>query len=154
MKIEFDPKSINPPNVQAKKTDPNPMQKSFGQVMADTVRAGTPSTHNKTNPATASSMGVLPLRPMDSGVDSPTVVSKLEQMLDLLDRYRAQLEDTRISLRQMAPLTQDMTVKLKDLAADLEQLDPQDTLAPILSEVLVTASLEVKKFENGWYNPA
>ena len=78
---------------------------------------------------------------------------KLERLLDVLDQYRMHLENPQISLKEITPLTKDLATKLKELEPVLDRLDQKDPLVPILNETLITATLEVKKFENGWYNP-
>ncbi|MGD9211390.1 MAG: hypothetical protein PVI90_11465 [Desulfobacteraceae bacterium] len=153
MKIEFNPKSIVPSNAQPPKTDSNPIQKTFGQVMTETMTTNSLSNGKKKVSTPGTLMSPLSLDLMEKNINEPNLVSKIEHFLDYLGQYQTSLKNPRVSLRQMEPLIQKMTAKLKDLETELEKLDPQDPLTSILKETLITASLEIKKYENGWYNP-
>lgn len=155
MKIESNPKAIGTANhdLNSKKNELNRTDKPFGQVLSETVESRTPSLKTTTGPMPMSGVAHLQFDPMRNGVDRPLLVSKLDQMLDLLDQYRMNLEDPRVTLRDMAPLTHEMESRLNELMPALDKLDQQDPLTPILNETLITATLEVRKFDNGWYIP-
>ncbi len=154
MKIDFNPKPVVPANTQSQNIDPAKKQKAFGQIMAETMSTAKPSPGNQSRPTSVASMDSLALKLMGGENGNSNVMSKTEQLLDILDQYRANLADPSVSLRKMEPLTHKMSIKLKELESELEQLHPGDPFVSILKEATTTAAVEVQKFASGWYNPA
>jgi hypothetical protein len=153
MKIESNPKIIADTNPQTKKVEKNSSQHSFKQVLTETIQSARPENGQVVLQGRIPELNPLQLRTTENRLERSQIPKKLEQLLDILDQYRMHLENPQISLKEMAPLTEDLTAKLKELEPGLDRLDQKDPLVPILNEALITATLEVKKFENGWYNP-
>lgn len=153
MKIESNPKMIDAINPLSKKTEAKRPEKTFGQIMAETVKSNQVSTQDVSSLKSISAMSPLPLMPLKNELDRADVVLKVEELITLLDQYRAQLENQNISLKDISPVTQTMAAKLEELEPALAYFDNEDPLKSILHETFFTASLEMKKFENGWYNP-
>lgn len=153
MKIESNPKIIADTNPQTKKKEKNSFQQSFKQVLTETIQPVRPENGQVVHQARIPTLNPLQLSTTANGLERPQIPKKLEQLLDILDQYRMHLENPQISLKEIRPLTEDLTAKLKELEPVLDRLDQKDPLVPILNEALITATLEVKKFENGWYNP-
>jgi hypothetical protein len=153
MKIESNPKITDITNSQPKKVEKSNHKQSFSKTLAETI-----NPHSSQNAKVISPPSVPGLKSLQNSVirdelERTHIATKLEQLLDVLDQYRMHLENPWVSLKEMAPLTYDMAAKLKELEPALERLDQQDPLTSILNETLITATLEMKKFENGWYNP-
>ena len=153
MKIESNPKIIAATNPQTKKIEKNSLQRSFKQILTETIQPVTPENSKVVHQARIPELNPLQLSMTAKGLERPKITGKLEQLLDILDQYRMHLENPQISLKEITPLTEDLAAKLKELEPVLDRLDQKDPLVPILNETLITATLEVKKFENGWYNP-
>jgi hypothetical protein len=153
MKIESNPKIIADTNPQTKKAEKNSSQQSFKQVLTETIQSDRPEHGQVVPQARHLELNPLQFRTTANGLERSLIPKKLEQLLDILDQYRLHLENPQVSLKEIMPLSEDLTAKLKELEPVLDRLDQKDPLVPILNEALITATLEVKKFENGWYNP-
>jgi hypothetical protein len=153
MRIESNPKVTDITNSQLKKIEKSNSKQSFSKVLSEAVNSN-PSRNDKVvNPSSVSGPKTLQYSVTKDGLERPHIMTKLEQLLDVLDQYRMNLKNPWVSLKEMSPLIQNMTVKLEELEPVLKRLDQKDQLTSILNETLITVTLEVKKFENGWYNP-
>lgn len=90
-----------------------------------------------------------PLSPEGKG----TTVERLDHLLNLLDQYRDQLADPKVTLRQIEPLLNTIAKEKEHLAATLETMPDEDGLKDIVHRTLITTSLEVVKFNRGDYIP-
>ena len=84
-------------------------------------------------------------------LDGKDCVGQVERLLDLLDRYRLQLADSSISLKQLDPMVQEMAGENQKLAPVLEKLPDDDGLRDILKQTLITTSVEIARFYRGDY---
>jgi len=153
MKIESNPKITDITNSQHKEVEKSNYKQSFSKILAEAVNPHTSQNDKAVSPPSVSELKSLQNNVIRDGLERSHITTRLEQLLDVLDQYRMHLKNPQVSLKEMAPLTQNMAIKLKELEPVLERLDQQDPLTSILNETLITATLEVKKFENGWYNP-
>lgn len=78
-------------------------------------------------------------------------VERVDHLLDLLDHYRAQLADPKVSLRQIEPLLNTIAKEKEKLSGALDDLSNEDGLKDIVNRTLITASLEMVKFNRGDY---
>jgi hypothetical protein len=76
---------------------------------------------------------------------------RVERYLDLLDDYRRQLADPRVSLKGLDAMVREMETGKDALAPALGSLPEADGIKDILNRTLVTASLEIIKFRRGDY---
>ena len=76
---------------------------------------------------------------------------RVERYLDLLDEYRRQLADPRVSLKGLDAMVREMEAGKDTLAPALGSLPEGDGIKDILNRTLVTASLEIIKFRRGDY---
>ncbi|MBW2435572.1 MAG: hypothetical protein JRF36_18330 [Deltaproteobacteria bacterium] len=80
-------------------------------------------------------------------------VERLDNLLDLLEQYRDQLADPKVTLRQIAPLLNTIDKKQEQLSALLKGMPDEDGLKDIVHRTLIATSLEVMKFNRGDYIP-
>jgi hypothetical protein len=80
-------------------------------------------------------------------------VERLDNLLDLLDQYRNQLADPKVTLRQIEPLLNTIAQEKEQLSAVLNGMPNEDGLRDIVHRTLITTSLEVMKFNRGDYIP-
>jgi hypothetical protein len=91
-----------------------------------------------------------PLAPQDKNI----TVERIHNFLNLLDNYRQQLSDPQVTLRTLEPVMNTIAKEKDQLSGLLESLPNEDGLKHILNQTLITASLEVIKFNRGDYiNP-
>jgi hypothetical protein len=128
-----------------------PDSTGFKEILTQTLE--TESAHRISAPKVPGLSGsrgisVQPLGPMDNA----NMLNRIEYMIDLMDQYRSKMEDPKASLKDLAPLVQTLQAEQEKMEFSLEQLEKNDTLGGILKQALVTASLEVAKFNSGRYN--
>jgi hypothetical protein len=80
-----------------------------------------------------------------------TTVERVDLLLDLLDEYRDQLADPNVTLRHIEPLLNTIAQEREHLSGILDRLPNEDGLKDIVHRTLITASLEVVKFNRGDY---
>ena len=80
-------------------------------------------------------------------------IERLDNLLDLLDQYRNQLADPKVTLRQIEPLLNTISKEKEQLSAVLNGMPDEDGLKDIVHRTLITTSLEVMKFNRGDYIP-
>ena len=119
----------------------------FGDILKEKL-ATAPS-------ATASGIGlglVVPTQ-IQSMAETPAnrLAGRVEHYLDLLDDYRRQLGDPRVSLKGLDATVREMETGKDALAPTLGSLTEDNGIKEILNRTLVTASLEIIKFRRGDY---
>ena len=88
-----------------------------------------------------------PLSPENKSV----TIDRLDNLLNLLDNYRKQLADPQVSLRRIEPLMNTIEKEKEQLSSVLDSLASEDGLKDIVNRTLITASLEVIKYNRGDY---
>jgi hypothetical protein len=124
--------------------------KEFGAVLKETV------ANTKTAvlaPLQTTFINPLPgLQPaLSPPSDHQFAANSIEDMINLLDRYREKLVDPRITMKQIDPVIREMTQEMENLAPVLDSLPADEGLRNILNQTLVTVSLEISKFYRGDY---
>ena len=84
-------------------------------------------------------------------VDKFSAINQAENLIDLLDDYRKQLADPAITLRSIEPLMNMIIKEKEQLSSLLDSIPNDDGLKDIVNRTLITASLEVIKFNRGEY---
>lgn len=83
-----------------------------------------------------------------------TTVERVDNLLNLLDHYRNQLADPKVTLRSIEPIVSTIAKEKEQLSTVLDTLPNDDDLKDIVHRTLITASLEVMKYNRGDYIPA
>jgi len=78
-------------------------------------------------------------------------IDRLDNLLNMLDNYRKQLADPQVSLRRIEPLMNAIEKEKEQLSSVLDSLASEDGLKDIVNRTLITASLEVIKYNRGDY---
>jgi hypothetical protein len=78
-------------------------------------------------------------------------VEHVDKLLNLLDKYRNQLVDPQVTLRGIEPVMKMINKENEQLSSVLDSLTEEDGLKDIVNRTLVTASLEVLKYNRGDY---
>ena len=79
------------------------------------------------------------------------LVERVDNLLNLLDNYRDKLADPQVTLRSIEPVINMIAKEKEQLSSVLESLPNEDELKDIVKRTLITASLEVIKFNRGDY---
>lgn len=125
----------------------------FKKILKASVdRSNTRAAEIQTVPQ-ANPLGAIRFTPL-SPETRITTVDRLDNLLNLLDQYRGQLADPKVTLRHLEPLMNTIARQKDQLSAVLETMPDGDGLKEIVHRTLITASLEVMKFNRGDYIPA
>jgi hypothetical protein len=124
--------------------------KKFDAILKDTVKntaTGSTATLHTTfiNPTPV--LQPAPIAPSDQIYAADSI----EDMINILDRYREKLADPRITMKQLDPDIKEMTQGMENLAHVLESHPVDEGLRNILNRTMVTISLEIGKFYRGDY---
>ena len=80
------------------------------------------------------------------------VVNQTDRLLGLLETYAGQLETPGISLKQIAPVMEEINENAGDLLKETRFLGTEsDDLKTIATQTVVTARTEYEKFQRGDY---
>lgn len=126
-----------------------PVGEEFGTILKETVKNATPAAL-----APLQTTFIIPLagQPIStSPPDHQFAANSIEDMINLLDRYREKLADPRNTMKQIDPVIREMTREMENLAPVLDSLPADEGLKNILNQTLVTVSLEISKFYRGDY---
>jgi hypothetical protein len=136
-----------PQKTQKSETTPNA---DFKDILKESVE-NAPENPSKIQPSTSmdpvSAIRFNPLAPQDKNI----TVKRIHNFLNLLDNYRQQLSDPHVTLRTLEPVMNTIAKEKDQLSGLLDSLPNEDGLKHILNQTLITASLEVIKFNRGDY---
>jgi hypothetical protein len=126
--------------------------KKFDAILKDTVKNTTTASS-----ATLQTTFITPtssLQPAPSELsDQIYAADSIEDMINLLDRYREKLADPRVTMKQLDPDIKEMSRGMEKLAHVLDSHPVDEGLRNILNRTMVTISLEISKFYRGDYIP-
>jgi hypothetical protein len=150
MKILNNEQVLNTFQHESKTKAQPPVDQKFGTILKETLKnsktaAMDPLSITFTNPLP----GFQPVSLSPS--DHQFAVNSIEDMLNLLDRYREELANPRMTMKQIDPVIREMTREMENLAPVLDSLPADQGLKNILNQTLVTVSLEISKFYRGDY---
>ena len=136
-----------PQKTQKSETTPNA---DFKDILKESVE-NAPENPSKIQPSTlmdpVSAIRFNALAPQDKKI----TVERIHNFLNLLDNYRQQLSDPHVTLRTLEPVMNTIAKEKDQLSGLLDSLPNEDGLKHILNQTLITASLEVIKFNRGDY---
>ncbi len=125
----------------------------FGRILKETVANTQRQDGKARQPSFANPLASIRLTAQDLPVPK-SAIDRIENMIDLLDRYRHKLADPQMNLKQLDPIIGEIARENDHLAVLADSLPDNDELKDILDRTMVTASLEVTKFYRGDYLPA
>jgi hypothetical protein len=123
----------------------------FGKILKETIEETPKQDAGPRQTAFVNPLASVRLTPQESP-DPKFAIDRIENMIDLLDRYRHQLADPQLNLKQMDAIIHDIA-RENDTLASLADSLPDEEIKRILNHTMVTASLEVTKFYRGDYLP-
>jgi hypothetical protein len=144
--IGRNPSVDKPPSEHATKAD------EFKKILKATVdRSNTQAAKIQTTPQ-PNFLGAIRSTPISPEAREATVKC-LDNLLNLLEQYRDQLANPKVTLRQIEPLLNTIDKKQEQLATLLKGMPEEDGLKDVVHRTLITTSLEVMKFNRGDYIP-
>ncbi|WP_319409936.1 hypothetical protein [uncultured Desulfosarcina sp.] len=80
------------------------------------------------------------------------VVDRVQQLIDTMGVYQQKLIDSGATLKDIQPLVEEMTFQSESLGATSSAVEGQESLKTIVNQSLTLASMEITKFNSGYYN--
>ena len=140
-------KSVDTGKNQRKKISPN---MEFGAILKEKIENSAAGKNGIESTTLINK--VFPVRlNLEALPEKTSTVDRIENLLDLLDDYRYKLADPQATLKDIHPLIARIEKEKEHLTAALDLLTDRGELKSILNQTLVTASLEVIKFNRGDY---
>ena len=141
LKSGYNPKTSK--NEQASEAD-------FNHILKESVEKST-ETPSEIQPTTLlDPISAIRFNPLSSQ-DNDITLDRVENLLNLLEKYRQQLRDPQVTLKTIEPLMSTIAAEKDQLSEKLDSISNEDGLKDILNQTLITASLEVIKFNRGDY---
>jgi hypothetical protein len=122
----------------------------FKNILKASVERTAPHQVKTQSPALMQPISAIKFPPLSPENKSVTI-ERLDNLLNLLDNYRRQLADPQVSLRRIEPLMNTIEKEKEQLSSVLDSLASEDGLKDIVNRTLITASLEVIKYNRGDY---
>jgi hypothetical protein len=122
----------------------------FKNILKESVEKSTenpPETRPTTLLDPISAVRFSPTSPQDNHI----TVERAENLLNLLENYRQELKNPNVTLRTLEPIVNRIAAEKDQLSEKLDAIPNADGLKDILNQTLITASLEVIKFNRGDY---
>ncbi len=140
-------KEVYPQNTRKNEKTPNA---DFKNILKESVE-NAPKNPSKIKPSTLMDpVSAIRFNPL-STQDKIITIDRVHNLLNLLDNYRKQLRDPHVTLRTLEPLMNTIAKEKNQLSGLLDSISNEDGLKHILNQTLITASLEVIKFNRGDY---
>jgi hypothetical protein len=140
-------KKCYPQNTQKNEKTPNA---DFNNILKESVENSTQKP-SKIQPSTlmdpVSAIRSNPLSTQDKNL----TVERIDQLLNLLENYRRQLRNRQVTLRTLEPVMNTIAKEKDQLSRVLDSMPNEDRLKDILNQTLITASLELIKYNRGDY---
>ncbi len=120
-----------------------PAKHDFSQLLDKAMEKGQAlvAAHS---PAAASPVSVI------NAADPSSLYRQLDGLINALDNYCNALGDSKLTLRQVQPLAQEMEAQADKLQASLKP-DQADSLTGLAREAIMRAKVEGIKFRRGDY---
>jgi len=122
--------------------------KEFAVVLKRAVRNLSEQALGEQNAARIQSAPKIELSP---SLTRPSGLERVESFLNLLEQYQWKLANSKVPLKDISPLVDEMETEGKRLIPVMESLPEKDPFREILKGVLITSSVEVMKFRRGDY---
>ena len=80
------------------------------------------------------------------------IVDRVQQLIDTMGVYQQKLTDSGATLKDIQLLVQKMATQSESLSATSNAVEGQKSLKTIVNHSLTLASMEIAKFNSGFYN--
>ena len=135
--------------VKTPKND-QPPEADFKNILKESVEKSTENPSEIQPTTLLDPISAIRFDPLPSQ-DKNITVERVEDLLNLLEDYRQQLRNPNVTLRTLEPIMNTIAEEKDQLSAKLDSISNEDGLKDILNQTLITASLEVIKFNRGDY---
>ena len=152
MKIDPGNEIISYVSPQKDVNNKNPVDKEFGTIFKERIESHSGLDHATQKTWT---INVVPeIRPNILAPDEKAlIISRVDSFLDIMSKYRQDLENTQVDIKDIYPLVNKMKEERESLVPVLNSLPDGDGLKDILNQALIISSLEIIKFTRDDYLP-
>lgn len=140
-------KSIYPEKSQPSKQASNA---DFKDILKESVEKSVRHATHIQSPSLLDPLAAVQFNP-ESLSDKASAIQRVENLINLLDDYRKQLTDPSITLRNIEPMVKTINKEKDQLSSLLDSLPDEGGLKDIANRTLITAALEVIKYNRGDY---
>ena len=127
-----------------------PVDNEFATILKETIDSSTKVDTQRQGPPMINNISSIECN-THFPVENNPMIDRAERFLDILDRYQKGLSNPRATLRDIYPLVQEMEREKQGLSPLLDSLPSGDGLKDILHKALITSSVEIIKFNRGYY---
>ena len=128
----------------------SPTENGFGSILKKTIEK-TSKVPSKTQQSTFVARPAGVQQSVLSSQDKILALERLENLINLLDRYRQNLGNPNETLKNIDPIIKEISAEKDNLSAIHDALPGTDGLKAIANQILITASLEITRFYRGDY---
>jgi len=151
MKIPSNETLLNEISVQTQRKKKSESKgPGFDSVLKDAVEKNTPQKTKMRGTQIVSQLNPIQMREFSIS-ENKIILDRMEDFIDMLEVYQKQLSDPAKSLRDMSSTVQQLKKGREVLMNDLDLVSEDKELKKILSDTLITASIEIEKFDKGIY---
>ena len=129
------------------KSAKKPQQGPFSEVLDKAVQNAQHGNRVSGRPL----QGLLGPSLTDSHIQNQEALTKVQGMLDALERYQHLLGDPNVNLRGLQANINQLKAQIDTLQPMLQNMPREDGLQQLLNETLIVASKEIGRFEKGDY---
>ena len=86
-----------------------------------------------------------------NAIDTGSGIQAMEKFIDALETYQQRLADPRCRLRDIAPAFEGLEKAHQHLSRFAAESPAESTLGTIMKEALITATMEIRRFNSGTY---
>ncbi len=122
----------------------------FKDILKESVEKSARHPTEIKSPSLINALSAVRFNP-ESPQDKVSAIKRVDNLIDLLDDYRKQLADHAITLRSIEPVMKRIIKEKDQLSSLLNSMPNEDGLKDIVNHTLITASLEVIKYNRGDY---
>ena len=150
MKINGIDESIKNGNVQKSDRTAPAHDDDFKKILKASVERTAPYSAKVQQPLPTHSVSATRLQPLSPELKNATV-ENVDKLLSLLDDYRKQLADPTMTLKKIEPAVNAIIKEKEQLSSVMDSLAGDDGLKDIVNRTLITASLEIIRYNRGDY---
>jgi hypothetical protein len=123
----------------------------FKDVLDETVKGHKPTEKPVVCSSIQPSLSSMPVSPVVFG--RPDIaLQRTEDLMGLLSQFRDQLANPAVTLKEIAPLVDEMERNQLHLKGVADSIGKEEGLKPIVDEILVVAAKEILRFRGGEYS--
>lgn len=123
---------------------------TFGKIYEELIDSSYETDVRSDETPAVTSVPGLQMNTFQSKGEIP-VVERAERLLDLLGEYQQKLASSAFTLRDIAPLIDELKADNERMVSSVNSLAEGDELKNILNQIIVAASVEIIKFNRGDY---